>query len=336
MSKAIILDVGHGNSALIRGKGCTAVVDSPRGGTLLNALKHLGINHVDYAFISHADEDHIAGILSLLTSERVTVGSVYVNPDAMKKTEIWKDFLFAVRDAECRGSPHIKTSLSSTSPGHVTVADVKIEVLGPSAALALSGVGGNDSKGRRRSSNTLSATIAVGTKLGARLLLAGDIDLLALEDMIGLGKNLRAATLVFPHHGGLPGNPGKTKAFCDKLLEQVQPDFVIFSNGHGRHDNPRPDVVEHVLKAGCKVACTQLSKRCCEDLPKTPPDHLENLPAKGRFENTSCAGSMELSLRDNASRDPGFSGKHATFVSQSVPDPLCLISQDGSMIARKS
>lgn len=43
MNEVIILDVGHGNSAVVSSEGDLAIVDSPTGGLLLNTLEHLPI-----------------------------------------------------------------------------------------------------------------------------------------------------------------------------------------------------------------------------------------------------------------------------------------------------
>src|SRR3546814_6314692 len=96
MNKVGLLDVGHGNCSIVHYAEMTAVIDCPIGSLLLDTLHDMEITIVSAAFISHADKDHIAGILSLLTSDRVHVQRVYVNPDSQRRTRIWNDFRVAV------------------------------------------------------------------------------------------------------------------------------------------------------------------------------------------------------------------------------------------------
>src|SRR3546814_3209881 len=93
------------------------------------------------------------------------------------------------------------------------------------------------------------------------VLLAGDMDDSSLDQALAAGVDLSANVLVFRHHGGLPGGSDPA-AFAMTLLDAVKPRSVIFSNGKGRHDNPRPEIIAPLREWGCTIACTQLSERC--------------------------------------------------------------------------
>lgn len=323
MSDVIILDVGHGNSAIVRSEGHHAIVDSPVGGLLINTLEDLDIDKVQAVFISHADRDHLAGILALLTSPNIHVERVFVNPDSQKKTKIWRDFLAAVRVAERQGGCVVETSLTTTTPGRVELGSVLINIVTPSSALSLAGVGGRDEHNRHITSNSLSA--ALGIKVGSDrgLLLAGDLDEIGLDDAIKHEADLQAGVLVYPHHGGLPGASSSSSSFSAKLLSQVQPETVIFSNGRGLHDNPRPEVVDAVLNEQCTIACTQLSKRCCADDTENAQNHLERIRSRGLRDAQSCAGSISIKLGGGARRIVEAEIRHREFIDTSVPSPLC-------------
>src|SRR3546814_10461900 len=99
----------------------TAVIDCPIGSLLLDTLHDMEITIVSAAFISHADKDHIACILSLLTSDRVHVQRVYVNLDSQRRTRIRNDFRVAVAVAERNGGCEVITSLSSTMQGRIEI-----------------------------------------------------------------------------------------------------------------------------------------------------------------------------------------------------------------------
>jgi beta-lactamase superfamily II metal-dependent hydrolase len=322
MSKVLILDVAHGNCALAQSNGSTIIVDAPVGGLLLNTLEDLGIDRVFAAFISHADKDHLSGILSLLTSDKIAVDKLYVNPDSQKKTRAWRDFLAAVQVAEKKGSCIVKTSLSTTSPGIIQFGDAFVKVLAPSAALALSGVGSKDNKGRVVTSNSLSAVLKIYCAGQSPLLLAADLDQIGLDDALQYNVDLKASTVVFPHHGGSPGDID-TEKFVDVFLKRSKPDLVIFSNGRGRHDNPRKEIVGPIVKSGCLVACTQLSKRCSPVEKGSVNNYLEPIRAVGFADSASCAGSISLDLLKSASRTQNAAEGHLRFIKESVPTPMC-------------
>jgi competence protein ComEC len=199
VSTVTLLDVGHGNCAIVRSGEATAVVDCPAGSILLDTLSDLGIKVVEVAIISHADKDHIAGILSLLTSTRVRVEKVYVNPDSQKRTKVWRDFRVAVADAERSGDFKVIPALSTVVPGVLTIGDATLRVLAPSNRLAFTAVGGETLSGKTVTSNSLSGVLRIDAGNKPGVLLAGDMDDIGLDDALEMGQDLSAEVLVFPH-----------------------------------------------------------------------------------------------------------------------------------------
>lgn len=316
-----LLDVGHGNCAIVRSGDTTAVVDCPTGSILLDTLNDLGIEVVEVAIISHADKDHIAGILSLLSSTRVRVGKVYVNPDSQKRTKVWKDFRVAVADAERTGGFEVIPTLSSVVPGVLTIGNLTLRVLSPSNRLTLTAVGGETLSGKTVTSNTLSGVLRVDVGNKPGVLLAGDMDDIGLDDALEMGHDLSAEVLVFPHHGGFPGGT-EPHQFAERILNAVNPKAVMFSNGRNRHDNPKPEMVDAAAGRGCAVACSQLSARC-QATPIEGDQHLEPIRALGRASGSACAGSTTFVLGDEIRRLPDMADRHARFVTDRVSTPMC-------------
>jgi beta-lactamase superfamily II metal-dependent hydrolase len=300
LSSITLLDVGHGNCAIVQDGEKTAVIDCPTGTLLLDTLENMEIETISVAIVSHADKDHIAGILSLLTSDRVRVERIYINPDSQRRTKIWEAFRIAAQVTEKKGSCEIVTSLSSTTPGVIVLGSITITVVSPSVELALAGVGGLTLEDQPISANTLSAVLRIEKDPGDGVLLAGDMDQVSLDNALKLSKNMSARVLVYPHHGGLPG-AGDASAFVSQLLNAVQPKSVVFSNGRGRHNNPRPEIVASVRQSGCSIACTQLSKRC-QPQAVDATAYLEPIRALGKTVGACCAGSITLMLDGGAAR----------------------------------
>ena len=87
-----IVDVGHGNSTILHDKDETIIIDcGSHGAGLLEFLHERGITTIKRVYLSHADQDHIGGLLTLLASKEVTVKEVYLNPDGSKQTRLWND-----------------------------------------------------------------------------------------------------------------------------------------------------------------------------------------------------------------------------------------------------
>lgn len=321
MSEFVVLDVGHGNSTIVRDNDTVAVVDAPIKTLLLDTLMDMEIDRVHCAFVSHADSDHLAGVLALLTSERVHLDHLYLNTDAPRRTKIWSDFLAAAEVAVKQRGCTIHAALNATDPGQVSIGEVTIDVVAPSAVFAARGVGGKTADERSITANSLSAVLKVSENGDAGTLLAGDLDEIGLESAMADGADLRANVLVFPHHGGSPG--ADPKSFAARLLSEVKPRSVIFSNGRNKHDNPKQEIVGATVEAGCSVFCTQLANRCCSKSLDFGREDLESLRSLGRDRGVCCAGSMTIDLAGGASRHDNHAERHSQFVADHVPSPMC-------------
>src|SRR6266567_6543746 len=94
LPELIVLDVGHGSSAILRETNGTIVIDCGPNSTLVEALDYLKIQDISSILISHADQDHIGGVIDILSKRDTRVHNVFLNADAMKRTDIWEDLRF--------------------------------------------------------------------------------------------------------------------------------------------------------------------------------------------------------------------------------------------------
>jgi beta-lactamase superfamily II metal-dependent hydrolase len=322
----LILDVGHGNCALLRDTDGIIVIDCARGATLKDALNQYGITEITHILISHADADHVAGIVTLLTEKSIKVKNIYLNPDALKNTDIWRDLRVAIKDARRRGAVTTHIELTSTLSGTINVGQVNIAILAPSPELAMAGVGGNDLEGKTLTSNSMSAVICLEHDGHRLAIMTGDIDEVGLHNLQRDHGNIPADVLVFPHHGGSPGQ-GNAKTFAESLCNLVQPSLVIFSMDRDRFSNPKEDIVQGIMTAipNVHILCTELSKQCAAAVPLTSYDHLSKLPAKGVSgrKNNCCGGSVIIRMRGNKSTYEPLLEAHRLFISKQVSTPLC-------------
>ncbi|MFB2920255.1 ComEC/Rec2 family competence protein [Aerosakkonema sp. BLCC-F2] len=318
----IILDVGHGNCALIRDANDVIVIDCPPGGTLIEALEHLSVKEILHILISHSDADHIAGIIDLLSNENIKIHNVHLNPDAVKKSEIWLDLRTALQDARKRFKTNVSSELTTTKTGKLNIGSVNIEVLAPTPELILGGAGGTDLKKRKLNSNSISAVIGISHDTHRVAILAGDIDNVGFANFAEDRNNCHADILVFPHHGGRLGS-GDPKIFAQEFCTFIQPKLIIFSIDRNRFGNPRIEIIEGLRSVlpDAYILCTQLSQQCAASPPSSKPAHLNTLPARGLISNSCCGGTITLKI-DGSNTIYAEMALHKEFINQ-VTTPIC-------------
>jgi len=319
-----ILDVGQGNCAILQDTKAVTVIDCPPGTVLLKTLESLGISSVDQVLISHADQDHAGGLVTLLGS--IQVRNVYINPDADKRSKTWKETRIALDLAKYNGT-EVHIGLTSSLSGKIESGDVEIEILASSIALALSGAGGEDPEGRPLTSNSMSAVIGLIHDSHRIALLPGDLDDVGLENLLNKCEDIEAQILIFPHHGGLPGS-GDAQQFAQRLSGLVKPRLVIFSHDRDLFDFPREEIIRGVLSAApdVHIVCTQLSRRCSTELSGIYFDHLTTLPSKGRAKGKCCGGSILVKIDGMRTTYSPMLTLHRAFVADNkiVLQPMCL------------
>ncbi len=315
-----ILDVGHGNSSVLHTSNGTVVIDAGLGGSLLRFLRSEGVQEIDLVLISHADQDHIGGLLALL-SEDVSIKKVRVNTDSLKGSATWDDLLY---ELDKNNTIDFQPILTSAQTGEFDIDGLGIEVLAPSPYLAGKGPGSSDREGRKITNNSISALIRILDGNRPVAVTTGDIDNVGLTNFSGTQGASSAPILIFPHHGGLMGSLEQTENAIRKLIDITSPDTVIFSIGRGKHGTPRDEVVSTIraLSHDVRIMCTQLSKNCSETLPEVSQRHLNDVYACGRQDKKCCAGTIVVdlsSLQISPEQD-----SHSQYVSSSIPNALCM------------
>lgn len=320
----IILDVGHGNCAVVRDTDGVIVIDCPLGVSLIETLECRSITEILHILISHSDADHIAGIINLLSNEDIKIHNVHINPDSIKKSDIWLDLRIALKDARKRSETKVSSELTTTKTGQFNIGSVNIEVLAPTPELILSGAGGTDLQKRRLTSNSISAVVGIVHDSHRVAILAADIDTVGFDNLSKEASSLSTDILVFPHHGGQPGS-GDSKTFAQELCNLTKPKLIIFSIGRNRFKNPNTKIIEGARSSvpDAHILCTQLSKQCTATLPSSKPTHLNVLPAKGRISNSCCGGTISIKINGIRTTYESEIASHKEFIDKQVNTPIC-------------
>ena len=89
-ARLVLLDVGQGDSLILQTKNKTVLIDSgghpyfPVGSQVIApALRHLWIQKIDVAIITHADLDHYGGLISLM--DEIPIGEIWINERPSKE-----------------------------------------------------------------------------------------------------------------------------------------------------------------------------------------------------------------------------------------------------------
>jgi beta-lactamase superfamily II metal-dependent hydrolase len=292
-----ILDVGHGNAAVLQDRDGVVVIDTGSGPHVVRYLNYLQANKVQALLLSHADYDHIGGAITLLLNKNIQIDHVFLNPDSSKDSNVFWQLRYALCEAEKRMNTKIDPSLTTSTilPKNET----KIEILYPNVTSALGGVGGKDLSGKRLNSNSLSAAIRISYGTEASVLLGGDIEFGCLDDWKSRGVIPNSNVLVFPHHGGLPSGCDDSDAciFAHNITKMVNPEIIIFSIHKKKYDLPREGILKTIvnLSNNIQFVCTQLPERFYNEVHKNPVWALHRKESGYGHQE----GTIEIELSEN-------------------------------------
>jgi competence protein ComEC len=218
--RVTLLDVGQGLAAVVQTASHALVYDAgPRfsdsfdtgQAVVVPFLRRQGVTQLDALVVSHGDNDHIGGVASLLAAypaRRILSSVPGQLPEARAKF--------------CRSGDQWQWD------------GVYFAVLHPAAAFAESG-------------NNGSCVLHIEAAGGGRLLLAGDIERAAEQQLLREQRDrLGAEVLVVPHHGS---NTSSSAAF----ISAVAPTIALFPTGYlNRYRMPRPEVLARYQAAGVR------------------------------------------------------------------------------------
>ncbi|GAB2987591.1 ComEC/Rec2 family competence protein [Amycolatopsis acidiphila] len=232
----VACDVGQGDAEVLSTAepGRAIVVDTgPEPGPVDECLGRLGVDRVPLVVLSHLHADHISGLDSVFDGR--SVGAVAVGPGRMPAWA-WRQ---VAQIAARHGVPLLELELGQRLdwPG------LSLEVIGP---LYVGSQQDDDADGTNI--NNTSIVLRALTSVG-RVLLTGDVELLAQADLLDSGADLHAEVLKVPHHGSRFSNP--------RFLAAVAPRLALISVGAGNsYGHPSKSTVDSLVADGALVTRT--------------------------------------------------------------------------------
>ena len=220
------LDVGQGDSCfiitpnrktiLIDGGGSTSSTFDVGKDTLIPYLLDEGYTKLDYVFISHFDQDHVGGVLSLL--EELKVGQIFISKQG-ETSDNYEAFLEIVAEKNLK--------VQEVKMGDkMTIGDVTFHILWPTENHIEENILNNNAMVMKLQYKSFS------------MLFTGDIEEVAEKKMLDTYKNhldmLKATVLKVAHHGS---KSSSTEEFLKAVNSKVAMIGVGENNMFGHPNN---------------------------------------------------------------------------------------------------
>jgi competence protein ComEC len=220
----VACDIGQGDALVLNaGPGSAVVIDAgPDPVAVDRCLRELGVHRIPLLVLTHSHLDHVGGVAGVLHERQVE--KVVTSP----LNEPVTGHRLVLNVLAGRGLP-----LGQVSAGAVLQAGpIRLDVLGPTRLY----------KDTRSDPNN-SSVVVRATVGGVRILLPGDAELEAQDDLLAAGADLRADILKVPHHGSAYSDPA--------FLQAVHAKLALISVGlNNDYGHPSPLLLAELARLG--------------------------------------------------------------------------------------
>lgn len=228
------INVGEGDSALIRdGLGFDVLIDGGKmtaGPTVTAYLRSQKVNEIDVMVASHADADHIGGLIDVLQAGDIAVKQVLYN-GYPGTTATWNNFAAAVTAKGLTLTP-------LQFPADLTWGALQAHVLNPIPGLV----------NPPNNESSIVIRLDYGT---VNYLFTGDIDATVEATVVALQTPVASEILKVAHHGSAYSSSAP-------FLAAVQPTVSAISVGPNNYGHPSQLTIDRLLAAGSQVYRTDL------------------------------------------------------------------------------
>lgn len=226
--KVHYLDVGQGDSIFVElPNNETMLIDaaeSYQSENIINYLKNLNYQKIDYVIGTHPHTDHIGGLKNIINT--FEIGKIYM-PKVVSTTKTYESLLMAIKDKNLK----INTAKAGTSI--IDTDALKINILAP-----------NNSIYTELNNYSVVTKITYGT---TKFLFMGDAEKLSENE---IKENVTADVIKIGHHGS------NTSSSID-FIKKVNAKYGIISVGlNNKYNLPKEETITNWENYGTKIYLT--------------------------------------------------------------------------------
>ena len=226
--KVHYLDVGQGDSIFVElPNNETMLIDaaeSYQSENIINYLKNLNYQKIDYVIGTHPHTDHIGGLKDIINT--FEIGKIYM-PKVVSTTKTYESLLMAIKDKNLK----INTAKAGTSI--IDTDALKINILAP-----------NNSTYTELNNYSVVTKITYGT---TKFLFMGDAEKLSENE---IKENVTADVIKIGHHGS------NTSSSID-FIKKVNAKYGIISVGlNNKYNLPKEETITNWENSGTKIYLT--------------------------------------------------------------------------------
>ena len=229
--KVHYLDVGQGDSIFIElPNNETMLIDaaeSYQSENIINYLKNLNYQKIDYVIGTHPHTDHIGGLKDIINT--FEIGKIYM-PKVVSTTKTYESLLMAIKDKNLK----INTAKAGTSI--IDTGTLKINILAP-----------NNDTYTELNNYSVVTKITYGT---TKFLFMGDAEKLSEKE---IKENVSADVIKIGHHGS---NTSSSTNF----IKKVNAKYGIISVGlNNKYNLPKEETITNWENSGTKIYLTSIN-----------------------------------------------------------------------------
>ena len=229
--KVHYLDVGQGDSIFIElPNNETMLIDaaeSYQSENIINYLKNLNYQKIDYVIRTHPHTDHIGGLKDIINT--FEIGKIYM-PKVVSTTKTYESLLMTIKDKNLK----INTAKAGTSI--IDIDTLKINILAP-----------NNSTYTELNNYSVVTKITYGT---TKFLFMGDAEKLSENE---IKEDVTADVIKIGHHGS------NTSSSID-FIKKVNAKYGIISVGlNNKYNLPKEEIITNWENSGTKIYLTSIN-----------------------------------------------------------------------------